>query len=101
MSRHLSSLRFQLIAIVLLSVLPAMVLILYSGFEERRHAAPQAQASAKKIVELASEQQARIIGEGSQPALHPVTETTWLPHRGLRCKFTLGKIQTLGLPFTR
>jgi hypothetical protein len=31
MSRHVSSLRFQLIAIVLLSVLPAMVLILYSA----------------------------------------------------------------------
>jgi hypothetical protein len=63
MPRRLSSLRIQLIAIVLLSVLPAMVLILYSGLEERRHATLQAQTSAKKIVELASVQLTRVIGE--------------------------------------
>ena len=63
MSRLLSSLRFQLIAIVLLSVLPAMALNLYSGFEERTSAALQAQKNAKRLVELASAQQARVIGE--------------------------------------
>jgi hypothetical protein len=45
--QRLSSLRLQLIAIMLLSVLPAMVLILHSGLKERGHAARQAQASAK------------------------------------------------------
>jgi signal transduction histidine kinase len=63
MPRLFSSLRFQLIAIVLLSVLPAIVLNLYSGFEERTRAALQARKSAKKLVELASAQQARVIGE--------------------------------------
>ena len=63
MSRLLSSLRFQLIAIVLLSVLPAMALNLYSGFEARTNVALQARKNAKKLVELASAQQARVIGE--------------------------------------
>jgi uncharacterized protein (UPF0333 family) len=53
-SRVLWSLRFQLIAIVLLSVLPAMALNLHSGFEERTSAALQAQKNAKRLVELAS-----------------------------------------------
>ncbi len=43
-----SSLRYQLIEIVLLAVLPAVGLILYSGFEERTSAAFRAQKSAKK-----------------------------------------------------
>jgi hypothetical protein len=38
----ISSLRYQLIGILLLAVLPAMALILYSGFEERASAALQA-----------------------------------------------------------
>jgi hypothetical protein len=60
-------------AIMLLSVLPAMVLILYSWFEERRQSALQAQTSAKKIVELASVRQAHVIGEARSLLLHPVT----------------------------
>lgn len=63
MSRHLSSLRFQLIVIVLLSVLPSMVLTSHSGFEAHTSAALQARKNAKRLVELASAQQARVIGE--------------------------------------
>ena len=63
MSRLFSSLRFQLIVIVMLSVLPAIALILYSGFEERKNAALQAQENRRKLVELASTHQARVIDE--------------------------------------
>lgn len=66
MSRLLSSLRFQLIAIVLLSVLPAIALVLYSGFEARKTAALQAQENTRRLVELASSHQARIINESSR-----------------------------------
>jgi len=63
MPRLFSSLRFQLIAIVLLSVLPAIALILYSGFEERRNAAHHAKTNTRRLAELASIQQARFIDE--------------------------------------
>jgi len=63
MPRLFSSLRFQLIAIVLLSVLPAIALILYSGFEERRNAALHARTNTRRLAELASIQQARFIDE--------------------------------------
>lgn len=58
-----SSLRFRLILIVLLAVLPAMVLILYSGFEERRNAAARARNDTKRLVELASMHQRRLVDE--------------------------------------
>ncbi|MGA3118819.1 MAG: hypothetical protein ABSF90_30905 [Syntrophobacteraceae bacterium] len=63
MHQLVSSLRYQLIGIVLLAVLPAIALILYSGFDERTSAALQAQKHATKLVELASAQKARVIGE--------------------------------------
>lgn len=66
MSRLFSSLRFQLIGIVLLSVLPAIALILYSGFEERKSAALQARENTRRLVELASTHQARIINEADR-----------------------------------
>ncbi len=77
MSRLFSSLRFQLIAVVLLSVLPAIVLILYSGFEQRKLAALQAQESTRRLVELVSTQQARVIDEACRllAALAPSLRT--------------------------
>lgn len=56
MSLHLSSLRFQLIAIVLLSVLPTVALAICSGFEASTSAALQARKNAERLVELASAQ---------------------------------------------
>lgn len=63
MFRVFSNLRFQLMAIVLLSVIPAIALVLYSGFEAKKAAVLQARNSAKRIVELVSSHQAHTINE--------------------------------------
>lgn len=63
MRQFFTSLRFRLISIVLLAVFPAIVLILYTGFEQRRLAALEAQKDARRMVDLASLNQARVIQE--------------------------------------
>ncbi|MHC1744179.1 MAG: ATP-binding protein [Syntrophobacteraceae bacterium] len=63
MLRVFSSLRFRLILIVTLAILPAMALVLYSGSEQRASAAAYARQNTRRLVELGSLQQARQIEE--------------------------------------
>jgi len=49
-----SQLRVRLLALVLLAILPALGLVLYTGQEQRRQARTEAEANAKRIVKLAA-----------------------------------------------
>src|SRR3990172_5127808 len=57
----LASLRVRLFLLVLLAVLPAAALILYTGWEQRRHAATEAQADALRLTRLAASEHQRLI----------------------------------------
>ena len=63
-----STLRFRLILLVFLAVIPALGLTLYSGLEERRHALFQALADALEMAKNASRTQERMI-EGAHQIL--------------------------------
>src|SRR4030042_5018380 len=54
-------LRFQLILLVFLAVLPALGIILYTGLERQRQAAVSAQEEAKMLVKHASKECDRTI----------------------------------------
>jgi len=64
----LASLRVRLFLLVLLAVLPAAALILYTGWEQRRHAATEAQADALRLTRLAASEHQRLI-EGAHQLL--------------------------------
>lgn len=66
MFRFYSSLRFRLMLIALLAVLPATLLILHESFEEHKYAATLAQEKTRRILELASMRHARMIEEAGQ-----------------------------------
>lgn len=66
MPRFCSSLRPRLMLIVMIAVLPAMLLILHTGFEERKSAAALAQEKTKRLLELASAHQIRMIEEANR-----------------------------------
>jgi signal transduction histidine kinase len=53
------SLRVRLLAIVAVSVVPAFVLIVYTGFEQRREAVTVAQQAAVRLARLAASEQGR------------------------------------------
>jgi PAS domain S-box-containing protein len=55
------SLRTRLILIILLAVIPALGLTLYSGLEQRRDALSRAQENALRMAENASDEQERLI----------------------------------------
>lgn len=61
-----SSLRVRLFFLVLLAVLPALVLTLYTASEERQQAALRAQEDALRLVRLAAMSQVRLIEETRQ-----------------------------------
>lgn len=63
MALPLSSLRVRLAVIVLLAMLPAMALALYSGLEHRERAAAHARENTRRLAEIGSLQQARAIEE--------------------------------------
>ena len=63
-----AGLRSRLIALVLLAVLPALGLILFTASEERRGAAAEVQDDALRIARLASSAQERLI-EGARQLL--------------------------------
>lgn len=92
MSRFFWSLRFRLKLVVFLSILPAIALILYSGFEERRNAAAQAQMNSRQLIELASMHQARVIEEARR--LLPTFSELLLQHDGNleHCSSSLAEI---------
>jgi Na+/proline symporter len=63
-----AGLRSRLIALVLLAVLPALGLILFTASEERKAAAAEVQDDALRIARLASSAQERLI-EGARQLL--------------------------------
>jgi len=67
-SRRLFGLRFRLLVLVLLSVLPALALTLYTAAEQRKGAAAEVQRDALRLARLASAGQERMI-EGSRQLL--------------------------------
>jgi diguanylate cyclase (GGDEF)-like protein/PAS domain S-box-containing protein len=68
-----STLRFRLILLVFLAVLPALGVILYSGLEQRRLAAEAAQKDVVSLVDHASLYQERVI-EGVKHMLSTLAE---------------------------
>jgi len=56
-----SSLRLRLVLLVLLAVIPALGLMLYTNLEQRRLETVQAQADAQRLARLASTQQQQLI----------------------------------------
>jgi len=60
------SLRTRLILLVLLAVIPAMGLALYSGMEQRKNALSRAQEDALRMAENASGVQERLFGNARQ-----------------------------------
>jgi signal transduction histidine kinase len=66
--RHpfLAKLRVRLLALVLLAILPALGLVLYSAFDQRRAAKKEATASAQRIVRLAAATQKQHIEAARQ-----------------------------------
>jgi signal transduction histidine kinase/CheY-like chemotaxis protein/HAMP domain-containing protein len=73
MHRFFFSLRFRLILLVLLAVIPALGLILYTGIEERRIAAAQAKEDALRLVRLVSSNQSQLI-EGARHFLYTLAQ---------------------------
>jgi signal transduction histidine kinase len=61
MHKYLSSLRVRLILLVLIATLPALVLTLFTGIEQRQQAAVAAQREAMRLVRLASVNQENLI----------------------------------------
>jgi signal transduction histidine kinase len=66
MTKSISGLRIRLILLVLLAVLPALGLILYTGLEQRRLAAADAQEEALRLARLAVADEDRLIDGGHQ-----------------------------------
>ncbi len=62
----LGSLRFRLILIVLLAVLPLLGLILYTDFQGRQNAKVGAQEDALRLVRITSVEQAQLISSAQQ-----------------------------------
>lgn len=60
-SAGFTHLRFRMLLYVLLTLVPAFVMLLYTTVERRRYEAAQAQADALSLVRLASAQQERLI----------------------------------------
>ena len=61
-----SSLRIRLVLLVLLAVIPALGLILYTGLEQRRLAAVRAQENASRVLHQAMMQQDLLIAGARQ-----------------------------------
>lgn len=66
MAHLFSSLRFRLILLVLLALLPALGVILYTGLEQQREAAAEAQRSALRLVRHSALDQERMIQGAAQ-----------------------------------
>jgi len=67
------SLRVRLILLVLLAVIPALGLILYTGLEQRRLATEEIQETALRLARLVSNEQTRII-QGTRQLLVGLSE---------------------------
>jgi hypothetical protein len=65
-TRLLSSLRVRLLLLVLLAVLPALGLIVYNAFEQRRLGTDAAKIEAKRLVRMASSMNERLLDGARQ-----------------------------------
>ena len=68
-----SSVRFRLVLLVLVSVVPAILLVIYSASEQRRFAALDAEREALRVARLGSVTQQRLI-EGTRNILIAVSQ---------------------------
>lgn len=68
MHRFFTTLRFRLILLVFLALLPALGLILYSGLEQRRIAVNEAKKDVRELVLHASTYQEQVV-EGTRQLL--------------------------------
>jgi len=92
MGRFTASLRFRLILLVFLAVLPALGLILYSGLEYRRLAAVEAQKDALDLARHVSLYQELVI-EGARQLLVSLAELPAVrQHDGPACSAFFAKI---------
>jgi PAS domain S-box-containing protein len=66
MSSFFNSLRFRLLVLVLLSIIPTLALILYSGIEQRREAAAGARDSALRLARQVAADQERMVQGAAQ-----------------------------------
>ena len=78
-----SRLRYRLLLLVLLAVLPALVLMLSTAWEQRRSAARGAQEDALRLARLASSNQERLI-EGARPLLVVLSQNADVQNRHSR-----------------
>jgi signal transduction histidine kinase len=60
------SLRFRLLMLVLIAIIPSLGLTVYTGFEQRRAAALEAQANALWLVRITATDQDRLIADARQ-----------------------------------
>jgi len=81
-----SSLRVRLIILVLLAIIPALGLTLYTGLEQRQIATNQAKDEALRLAHFASSRQRQLI-EGAHQFLHILAQ---LPQ--VRCCDPWGKM---------
>ena len=80
-----SRLRYRLLLLVLLAVLPALVLIVSTAWEQRRLAADSAREDALRLVRLASSNHERLI-EGARPLLVLLSQNADVQnHNGRLC----------------
>ena len=73
MHRFLFSLRFRLILLVLIAIIPALGLTLYTGFEQRQVAATQAKEDALSLAHFVSSRQRQLV-EGVHQFLHVLAQ---------------------------
>jgi two-component sensor histidine kinase/HAMP domain-containing protein len=66
MKKLLSSLRFRLLLLVLLAMVPALALTYYTGVELRRHEAAQVQDEARRFIQFVAAHQERHLEKGKQ-----------------------------------
>lgn len=61
-----ASLRTRLLLLVLLAILPALGLILYTGLEQQRLAAAEVRREALRLTQLAASKHEELIGDARQ-----------------------------------
>ena len=81
-----SRLRVRLLALVLLAILPALGLVLYSGLEQRKLARQESEANARRIVKLAAAAQKQHV-EASRQILATLAQLPQVrPERAEECR---------------
>jgi hypothetical protein len=83
-----SSLRFRLLLLVGLAILPALVLVAYAGLEQRQMAAAQVQANAMRLARLAANDRNRLIADACQLM-------TWLDQWAANAQLPAGSTLTV------